>query len=146
MSVYQFLWWTRRSDTIRKHSVNLPATSTAIPWYQVVRQPSLIFIFTDHIRKMREGNIFTLCVSPHLGGGEYPGQVQTGEVPPPPSRVRGTLHPGMLVPAIWTWTWDGSYAAVDMSLAFTQEDFLFMNFCLITGIKLKLSRTSEYDQ
>ena len=38
-------------------------------------------IVTDRIRRMREGNVFSL-VTPVGGGGGYPGQVQMGGTPP----------------------------------------------------------------
>ena len=50
-------------------------------------------IFTASIRRMREGNIFTLCVSPCLDRRRYPSQVLMvgGRVPQPGLDVSGTL-------------------------------------------------------
>ena len=68
----------------------------------------LQFIFTDHIRRMGEGNVFSLCVSLHLdgrgvphprgldGGGVTPSQVQMGVSHPADGGgglVEGYLHP-----------------------------------------------------
>ena len=53
------------------------------------QEPSHLNIFTARIRRMTGGYIFTLCVSPHLGGGYLPSgwwggvstQVWVGRVP-----------------------------------------------------------------
>ena len=81
----------------------------------------IVCVVTDRIRRMGEGNVFSLYTP---GGGGYPGQVQTGVYrpwhggtypcqvqtggggvptlvsPPPPARV-GTPSPGM--PLAFTW-------------------------------------------
>ena len=104
------------------------------------------FIFTARIRRMREGNIFTLCVSLHLDRGGYlPSQVWTGRggtylggrVPTLaggylPWPGRGTyLGQGVPTLARGVPTLVGGYSiacacyeAGGMPLAFTQEDFL----------------------
>ena len=60
-----------------------------------------MYILTARIRRMEEGNIFTLCVSPHLDGGggvPQPG-LDGGRVPgPPPGQVLlvgGVPWPGL---------------------------------------------------
>ena len=98
------------------------------PPLQLTKNSSL---FTDRVRSTRREVIFSLCFTPHLGGGVphlarggTPAKSRWG-VPQlgPMGGPRGTSLAGGTPPvqdSIWS-TW---YAAVDMPLAFTQEDFL----------------------
>ena len=88
-----------------------------------------VLLITARIRRMGEGNIFSLCVSSHLDGGGG------GVEPLPRSRLGGRGYPlprsrwgyhlprpgGGGTPTGIACTY---YAAGDMPLAFTQEDFL----------------------
>ena len=89
-----------------------------------------LLVFTVRIQRMRESNIFTLCVSPHLdpgggGGGWYPFPGPAGPPPPGPGKGyphcldlgreyppphldlgRGYPHP-RLDGVSPTWTWEG---------------------------------------
>ena len=51
-------------------------------------------IVTDRIRRIGEGNIFTLCVSPHLNRGGTPSQVWNGGIGYHiPGLDKGVPHP-----------------------------------------------------
>ena len=67
------------------------------------------FLITDRIQRMREGNIFSLCVIPHPGGLPQPGPC-TGGGYPSWVQMGGTLARSMSrwgypiqVPPVWTW-------------------------------------------
>ena len=90
-------------------------------------------IFTTRIRRMGEGNIFTLCVSPHLDRGGIPHHRSGQGVPHPRSGwevpgvdgggcTRGT--PPTPTPIRQSSIASTCYPAGGMPLAFTQEDFL----------------------
>ena len=52
---------------------------------------SIALIFTARIRRMREGNSFSLCASPHLAGGKGDHRPADGGYPLP--RARRGVHP-----------------------------------------------------
>ena len=110
-------------------------TGTIFTWYTIFWFLTLIFlsldatfffcwiftitIFTAHIRRMGEGNIFSLCVSSHLDRGCYLPRWGVYTFP----GGWGTTLPGRGTPyqnsiACTCYVLDG------MPLAFTQEDFL----------------------
>ena len=73
--------------------------------------------FTVRIRRMGDGNIFSLCVSSHLDGGGYPHQVLMGSTPilsDGGTPILPDLGPGQGDTPIQTWeegtpiqTWEG---------------------------------------
>ena len=97
----------------------------------------LCWIITARIRRMREGNSFSLCVSSDLGGGgtrpgPHPGQIPRcwgGGVylPHPTPSSRSDPRKGGGVPLLEQLIACTCYAAGGMPLAFTQEDFLVKN-------------------
>ena len=127
----------------------------------------VLYIITARIRRMGEGTVFSLFVSPHLGGGGTP--VRSGGGYPIPGLVGVPPGPGMGYPlpdlgqgtppgpgtGYLPWTWDRvppgpgtgdrvppsiastCYAAGGMPLAFTQEDFLVI--LLFSTLQLVLS-------
>ena len=87
-------------------------------------------IFTDRVRSTREGNIFSLCVSPHGGGypiqltggypipgpgrGGTPSRSRQGGVPHPRSRWGGTSGtPQQGYPPIQVRSQDGGYPLLE---------------------------------
>ena len=124
-------------------------------------------LITACIRRMTEGNVFTL--STIAGGGGYPHPwsgrggtpfsgldggtpIRTSEGGTPPSRpgMGGPPCPGQV--SGWgggggTSNWNIActcYAAGSMPLAFTQEDFLVWNYSNILKILLELATSKLY--
>ena len=89
----------------RKVALLVNANLDSVVMDTSVQVVNVIHILTTRIRRMGEGNIFTLCISPHLGevgGYLIPGLDRKGV---PHSQVRGVLHfqvwiRGYLIPGL----------------------------------------------
>ena len=92
-------------------------------------------VFTARIRRMGEGTVFSLFVSPHLDGGEgdtpgldgggYPRSGWSGGTQGNPPTMRQNSRASTC------------YPAGGMPLAFTQEDFLVFN-CVHSAMKVQV--------
>ena len=122
------------SHTASGRAIHSAMTSLLISWFLKISVIKSKWIITTCIWRMREGNIFTLCVSPHIDGG-FPVLLMGGT----PSQVWMGGTPSY----VWTGTalsrtgWgtphtirrqssmaSTCYVVGGMPLAFTQEDFL----------------------